>query len=840
MPRTEREELLSRIEAQEARLASLDHERSEIEKRLTELKRELSSLDDLPPEIAVTIPVQAPRSSEEKVALFRALFRGRAEVFPTRWQNQRKNTSGYSPTCSNEWVREVCEKPRIKCGECPHQAFIPVSDRMVLDHLQGRHTAGVYPLLEDDRCWFLAADFDKGNWQKDVEAFREMSESIGLCPAVERSRSGNGAHVWFFFSEPVAAIDARRLGSFLITETMARRHELSMASYDRLFPNQDTLPRGGFGNLIALPLQHGPRQHGNSVFVDVEWNPFSDQWTYLASVPRIARKRVEELAQEASNRGQVIGVPMGEDPDYDEAQPWRRLRLPPRPRQRLKGPLPKRICAVIAEQLFVEKEGLPPALLNQIKRLAAFQNPAFYKKQAMRLSTALTPRVISCAEDLPQHIALPRGCRNETEALLGDLNIELVFDDKRSCGESLDLDFRGELTEIQKQAVDSIGAHDTGVFVAPPGTGKTVVGIWLAASRGTSTLILVHRTQLLEQWRTQLCLFLDLAPKEIGQIGGGKRKATGKIDVAMIQSLVRGGDVANALAACDLSKYGHVIVDECHHVPAVSFERVMKQIKAKYVTGLTATPKRRDGHDRILTFQLGPNRFCVDPRNQAAQRPFQHDLIVRETLFRPPSESESAGIQTLYGQLARDPQRNELILDDILRALEDGRSPLVLTERRDHMDFLEERLGPVARNLIALRGGMGAKQRRGALDQLASIPDTEERLVLSTGRFIGEGFDDARLDTLFLTMPISWKGTLVQYAGRLHRNHQGKTDVRIFDYVDVQVPMLARMFEKRIRGYVAMGYQRKDFEIASPGGIRNDYVIEYDQEALRLADVDPF
>jgi superfamily II DNA or RNA helicase len=298
--------------------------------------------------------------------------------------------------------------------------------------------------------------------------------------------------------------------------------------------------------------------------------------------------------------------------------------------------------------------------------------------------------------------------------------------------------------------------------------------------------------------------------------------------------------VANALAACDLSKYGHVIVDECHHVPAVSFERVMKQIKAKYVTGLTATPKRRDGHDRILTFQLGPNRFCVDPRNQAAQRPFQHDLIVRETLFRPPSESESAGIQTLYGQLARDPQRNELILDDILRALEDGRSPLVLTERRDHMDFLEERLGPVARNLIALRGGMGAKQRRSALDQLASIPDTEERLVLSTGRFIGEGFDDARLDTLFLTMPISWKGTLVQYAGRLHRNHQGKTDVRIFDYVDVQVPMLARMFEKRIRGYVAMGYQRKDFEIASPGDIRNDYVIEYDQEALRLADVDPF
>lgn len=839
MPRTEREELLSRIEAEEARLANLDYERTEIKRRLTELKQQLETPSDLSPRITEISPTNAPNSNEEKVALFRDLFRGRADVFPTRWQNQRKNTSGYSPACSNEWVREVCEKPRVRCGECPNQAFIPVSARAVLDHLQGRHTMGAYPLLEDNRCWFIAADFDKGDWQDDVEAFRETAERIGLYPAVERSRSGNGAHVWFFFAEPVAAIDARRLGSFLITETMTHRHELSMASYDRLFPNQDTLPRGGFGNLIALPLQHGPRQEGSSVFVDSELIPFDDQWAYLASVPRIARRKVEDLVQEASNRGQVLGVPMGENPDYDEARPWRPSPSPSRSRQSLKGPFPKRIRAVIAGQLFVEKENVPPALLNQIKRLAAFQNPEFYKKQAMRLSTALTPRVISCAEDLSQHIALPRGCGDELKGLLGDLNIELVIDDERSSGEPLDLVFHGDLTEIQRRAVDSINAHDTGVFVAPPGTGKTVVGIWLAASRGTSTLILVHRTQLLEQWRTQLCLFLDLAPKDVGQIGGGKRKATGKIDVAMIQSLARKGDVVGDHAVYDLSKYGHVIVDECHHVPAVSFERVMNQIKAKYVTGLTATPKRRDGHDRIMTFQLGPNRFCIDPRSQAAQRPFRHDLIVRETAFRSPNKNESAGIQTLYAQLAGDPERNELILDDILRALEDGRSPLVLTERREHMDFLEERLAPVARNLIALRGGMGAKKRRSALDQLESIPDTEERLVLSTGRFIGEGFDDARLDTLFLTMPISWKGTLVQYAGRLHRNHQGKTDVRIFDYVDVQVPMLARMFEKRVRGYAAMGYQRKDFETASPSDVRNEYVIEYDQEALRLADADP-
>ena len=442
--------------------------------------------------------------------------------------------------------------------------------------------------------------------------------------------------------------------------------------------------------------------------------------------------------------------------------------------------------------------------------------------------------MISCAEDLPQHVGLPRGCVADVEDLLREQGVELTVEDRRIEGDAVDVKFGGELTEVQRQAVRTLLANDTGVFIAPPGTGKTVVGTYLVANRARSTLVLVHRTQLLDQWRAQLSIFLGLKSKEIGQIGGGKNKVTGRIDVAMIQSLVRRDEVKDLVA-----NYGQVIVDECHHVPAVSFERVMREARARYITGLTATPQRRDGHHPILQYQLGPVRFAIDPKSQAARRAFDHQLIVRETSFCLQNGASQLGIQEIYGQLATQSARNELILNDVVRALEGGRSPLLLTERRDHLDYFAERLRPLARHLVILQGGMGVRKRREALEQLVSIPDDEERLVLATGRFIGEGFDDARLDTLFLALPVSWKGTLLQYAGRLHRKHHAKKDVRIFDYVDRQVPMLARMYEKRVMGYRAMGYDihRDDQPIAEGN---KDYVIEYDQDALRALDTDPF
>jgi superfamily II DNA or RNA helicase len=787
----------------EARVARLE---SELQRAIRSLDASRAELEHLRDEEARTAPFAqvadgTPRSNAEKVELFRSLFRGRDDVFPRLWTNPKSGKHGYSPACANEWLRGVCEKPRVKCGECPHQAFVPVDARAILDHLRGAHVIGVYPLLADETCWFLAIDLDKASWKEDVAALRATCEDLGLHPAVERSRSGNGAHVWFFFSVPVAASTARRMGCHVITETMSRRHQLSMQSYDRLFPNQDTMPRGGFGNLIALPFQDGPRREGNTVFLDERLASFPDQWAYLAAIPKLDSQVVDRIATEAQSRGLVVGVRAAGFADEDVSLvPWDRLpsRFPPRPQ--ITEPLPKLIRAVLAQRLFLEKVGVPSSLLNQIKRLAAFQNPEFFKRQNLRLSTALTPRVISCAEDLSEYVALPRGCLSDLDTLLREYGVQLAIEDKRVDGEALDVTFRGTLTTGQMEAARALLAHENGVLVAPPGTGKTVVGVFLAARRRRSTLILVHRRPLLEQWVAQLAIFLGISPDEIGRIGAGKNRPTGRLDVAMLQSLVRGERVDDLVAG-----YGHVIVDECHHVPAVSFERVMREAKARFITGLTATPQRRDGHHPILEMQLGPIRHAVDSRSRGAPS-FTRQLLVRETSFKLPVTASSPAIQDIYRFLAEDAARNSLIVDDVISAIESGRSPIVLTERRDHVEALATELGKAIRNVVVLQGGMSEKVRREVTAQIENIPRDQERVILATGRFAGEGFDDPRLDTLFLALPVSWKGTLIQYAGRLHRHLPEKTDVRIYDYVDAGVPLLARMFQKRLRGYRAMGY----------------------------------
>ena len=805
-----REIILQKIAEVEQEIGRLQKQREEADRMLISLREQLARSNGdkhkTKHSVDLSISTATNLTPKDKVARFLRLFRGREDVYPKLWQNRKTGKQGYSPACTNEWARGLCEKPRVKCGECPNQAFPPLTTDVILGHLQGRHVIGVYPMLKDETCWFLAADFDKAAWREDVLAFAETCRRIGVPYAIERSRSGNGAHVWFFFSSPVSAATARKMGSYLLTETMARRDQLGMASYDRLFPNQDTLPKGGFGNLIALPLQHHPRQAGNTVFLNEELEPFQNQWEFLASLVPIQVQTVDQIAMEATTCGQVTGLQIAitEENDVD-AKPW--LRSPsqkPKPIP-ITDPIPNRVGAVLSQRLYVEKAGLPSPLINQIRWLAAFQNPEFYKKQNLRLSTAGTPRVISCAEDHEKQISLPRGCLDDVRTLLQEHKSRLDVEDLRYPGESMDVRFFGELTDAQKKAAKVVLEHDNGVIVAPPGFGKTVLGTYLVAARKCSTVILVHRQPLLEQWRSQIAIFLDRDAKSIGQIGGGKRKLTGQVDVAMIQSLSRKETVDDIVA-----QYGQVIVDECHHLPAVSFERVLSEVKARFVVGLTATPQRRDGHQPIMHMQIGPIRFRADPRDQSAQCPFEHRLVVRETGFEPPVQASDITIQGLYSLLVTDEKRNERIIDDVLLAMEEGRSPIVLTERKDHLEHLHQRLKGFVRHIVVLRGGRSAKERREIQEQLASIPAEEERLLLATGRYIGEGFDDARLDTLFLTLPVSWKGTLVQYAGRLHRLHPGKREVRIVDYVDGQIPMLARMFERRLRGYRAMGYEAND------------------------------
>ncbi len=748
--------------------------------------------------------VTAASAAEAKIALFRSLFRGREDVYAVRWQRS-DGRSGYSPTAQRDWKAYLASSAADrKEVDRKTRTLLPLTDHVIRQHLQGSITIGIYPLLTDETCWFLAVDFDKAGWQDDVTAFAAVCREKGVPAAIERSRSGAGAHVWVFFERPLPATMARRLGCARLTRTMEQRHEIGLDSYDRLFPNQDTMPKGGFGNLIALPLQKGPRESGNPVFIGEDFTPYSDQWALLARAKRMQIHAVEAIVAEATQSGAVVGVRLSRSDD-DEPDPW---TLPPsgrRPESPITEPLPTSVNVVRANLLFVEKAGLPSPLVNRILRLAAFQNPDFYKAQAMRLSTFGKPRVISCGEELSSHIALPRGSLDELAALLKSHSIAPRLKDERSDGTPIELEFAGELRPTQKEAASAILSDDCGVLSAPTGFGKTAVAAYVVAARRVNTLVLVHRRQLLDQWRERLAMFLNLQPSSIGQIGGGKSAPTKHLDVAVVQSLYVKKQVNDLV-----EEYGQVIVDECHHVSAFSFEQVMRQVKARYVLGMTATPMRKDGHHPIITMQCGPIRFNLSTRSMAAAAPFEHRVLPKVTRFNLGSDGAEAKIHEIYAALIEDADRNEIIARDLVSAVRAGRSSLLLSSRTKHLDLLKCLIDGKVPNIFVLKGGMGRKQRRAVDEALTAVSPDEPRVILATGSYIGEGFDDARLDTLFLATPISWRGTLQQYVGRLHRLHDGKQVVEVYDYVDARVPMLARMYERRIKGYRAMGYSLAD------------------------------
>ncbi|MFH1846774.1 MAG: DEAD/DEAH box helicase family protein, partial [Candidatus Omnitrophota bacterium] len=566
-------EKISEIEKQ---ISLLSVQKENLIKELSSLSQESNIQPFNASSDSVGQPVALQFSIAEKIKLFHDFFHGRNDVYARLWKSKKTGKVGYSPVCRNEWIRGICKKPQLKCSECPNRELVSIDGNVIYNHLVGKQVIGIYPMLQNETCYFLAIDFDKTSWRDDAFAFKETCLREGIPVSVERSRSGNGAHVWIFFKDEVPAVLARKLGTFLISKTMNRRYQLDMQSYDRLFPNQDTLPQGGFGNLIALPFQKEATRQENSIFIDDNCTPYFDQWGFLSSLEKMSLLDVEKLTKEAAHRGQIIGARMS--PTEEKDPPWMLL---PSGRKRYKpniSNLPKSIDVVVANRIYIKTDKVPSILLNQLKQLAAFQNPEFYKRQNMRFSTFATPRIICCAEILDGYLALPRGCFEDVNCLLNEHGVQLNIRNESILGEKVNFKFHGSLVKAQKKSLQKILKKNVGIFVAPPGSGKTVVAINVIAMRKTNTLILVHRKPLMEQWRLQLASFLNMDIKEIGRFGSGNNNMMGNVDIAMIQSMERKGVVNDRIA-----EYGFIVVDECHHIGAVSFERVLAQAKAKYV-----------------------------------------------------------------------------------------------------------------------------------------------------------------------------------------------------------------------------------------------------------------
>lgn len=596
------------------------------------------------------------------------------------------------------------------------------------------------------------------------------------------------------------------ISNAILTEAMTRNGQMSFNSYDRFFPNQDYLPEGGFGNLVALPLQGQARRKQNSVFVDNDFLVYKDQWAFLYNLKKIQESTVDQLLRLHYQEE------LGKLSMSSENKPW----VTPLPQNITQEDFHAKVEIIKADKLYIPLKAVSAKVLNHLKRIAAFKNPEFYSKQALRLSTYAIPRIISCFDITNEYLAMPRGCEDAIRSFLNDNTVTYTIIDKTNHGNKISVSFQGEEREEQMEAINALLPYTNGILHATTAFGKTVTAAAIIARKKVNTLILVHSKALLKQWHDRLTEFLNIDyPQHEEKNKRGRRKVFspigcfdssgntlhGIIDIALIQSCLDEDGVKPFV-----QDYEMVIVDECHHVSSITFEQVLMSIKAHTIYGLTATPIRKDGHQPIIFMQCGPIRFTTDAKSQIAKQSFDRFLIPRFTSYNSILE-DRLSIATLYKNLSEDEIRNNLIVEDTCKAVNTGRTPIILTNRTAHVSVLAEKLKATIKNVISLTGAGTTKEKRETMQRLQTIPDSEQLVIVATGKYVGEGFDYPRLDTLFLALPISWKGLLTQYAGRLHREYEGKKDVRIYDYIDIHEPICDSMYRKRLKGYAAIGYK---------------------------------
>ncbi len=797
---------------------SWEQQAHDLEKEVMRLRRILEEAG-----ISYTLPPSKENITPRHALDFYSMFKGRKDVFSKR--TPRKDGSvAYYPVCENFWKEGICPRlnaAKTRCMECKSRKWKPLNQRVLMNHLigireDGGDVIGIYPLLENDTCNFLVFDFDSHDapltpeWKEEVNALRDICRHLSIPILVERSRSGRGAHVWIFFSEPIPAKTARQFGSALLTKGAESVNQKNFRTYDRMIPAQDYLPEGGLGNLIALPLQGLALRQGNSAFVDENWNAYPNQWEALKNTHRISQAWIEKQIQ-AWGINEILGpLTTLALPDDNQTRPWERKR-PTFGKKILKESLQ----LTYANMIYIDKQHLPPHTQNALRRMAAFSNPQFYRAQAMGFSTARIPRIICCSRDEESHIALPRGLKDELLNFLNASQVSYSVDDSRQTGKRLKVSFSGQLYPEQQIAANEMLRHENGILHAATAFGKTAVGAYMVAARQVNTLVLVHNREIMKNWIDdfQKFLVIDEEMPEYVTKTGRKRKRksligslhtshdsiTGLIDVVMFSSLGSGDDIADIVR-----NYGMVIMDECHHAAAQTAENVLRNIPAKFVYGLTATPKRDDGMETKMLMQLGPIRHRFTALQKAEAQNVQRFVRPRFTLLNNPGPEWK--INEVYQALINDTPRNQLIIDDTLEAIAEHRTPLILTKFRSHAAELRSKLTPHIQHVLLLQGGENNRAREELRRQLQSIPPDESLAVVAIGKYIGEGFNLPRLDTLMLASPIAWEGNVEQYAGRLHRDYTGKKEVIIYDYVDSNIRVLNSMYHKRLRAYRKIGY----------------------------------